>query len=214
MGADVPKQYLALAGRTVVEHAIERACAHPWVCGAVVALAASDRWFEALPVAARVERAAGGAERADSVRNALDALASRAGERDRVLVHDAVRPCLHPDDLDRVIREAHASEDGALLGTPVRDTMKRVSGGRVAGTVARESLWHALTPQVFPLGALRQALERAARDGVTVTDESQAMERAGYRPRVVPGRSDNLQITRPEDLDLAAFFLSRSERAA
>jgi 2-C-methyl-D-erythritol 4-phosphate cytidylyltransferase len=96
---------------------------------------------------------------------------------------------------------------GGLLASPVRDTMKRVEGGRVTSTVPRDGLWHALTPQMFPLGALRDALLAARADGTNSTDEAQAMERQGYQPLVVEGRADNIKITRPEDLDLAAMFL-------
>ena len=92
---------------------------------------------------------------------------------------------------------------------PVRDTMKRVENGRITATVERDKLWHALTPQLFPVRALRDALLAARADGLSVTDEAQAMERAGQAPMVVQGRADNIKITRAEDLELAAFFISR-----
>jgi 2-C-methyl-D-erythritol 4-phosphate cytidylyltransferase len=212
MGGELPKQYLPLAGRTVIEHALARLCVHPQVGGAVVAVAATDAWFSDLPLAATVRRATGGAERADSVLAALEALAGEADDRDWALVHDAVRPCLHPRDLERLIARALDASRGALLATPVRDTMKRARGEEVVETVARDDLWHALTPQLFPVGELRQALETARRDGVQVTDEAQAMERLGRPVLLVQGRADNIKITRTEDLALAGFFLQALER--
>lgn len=211
MGVDVPKQYLPLAGRSVIEHTLERLCTHPRIAAVVVALADDDAHFAQLPVAASVRIAPGGVERADSVLAALDAIAHEAGPHDWALVHDAVRPCLHPEDLDRVIADALAHGEGVLLAAPVRDTMKLVMHERVQQTVPRDGLWHALTPQIFPLEALRGALRAAQRDGVPITDEAQAMERAGHPPRVVHGRADNIKITRAEDLQLAAFFLTRME---
>lgn len=213
MGAEVPKQYLPLAGRTVIEHTLDCLCAHPRISAVVVAIAADDDRFARLPVATRVRIAPGGAQRADSVLGALDALAGTAGADDWALVHDAVRPCLHADDLERLIEDALAHGEGALLAAPVRDTIKRVAHGRVEQTVPREALWHALTPQLFPLAALRAALLAARRDGVAISDEAQAMERVGHPPRVVHGRADNIKITRAEDLQLAAFYLTRMERA-
>ena len=211
MGAGEPKQYLPLAGRTVIEHTLERLLASPRVDGVTVAVSPGDRRFEALPVSARVTRATGGAERADSVRNALASLCEAGGpaaEEDWALVHD-VRPCLPAEDLEALIDAVLSGGQGGLLAAPVRDTIKRVEEGTVTGTVPREGLWHALTPQMFRVGELRDALAAAARDGVAVTDEAQAMERAGYAPQVVAGRADNIKITHREDLALAAFFLER-----
>jgi 2-C-methyl-D-erythritol 4-phosphate cytidylyltransferase len=211
MGAGLPKQYLPLAGRAVIEHTLDRLRAHPRICAVVVALAEHDEHFARLPVAASVCIARGGAQRADSVLGALDVIAGEAGPGDWALVHDAVRPCLHPADLDRLIAEALAHGEGALLAAPVRDTMKLVAEGRVQRSVPRDGLWHALTPQMFPLDALRAALLAARHAGEPITDEAQAMERAGRAPRVVQGRADNIKITRTEDLQLAAFYLSRME---
>ena len=160
----------------------------------------------------RVQRVVGGAERPESVLRLLDALAERVPEEEWVLVHDAVRPCVRSADIDRLIDCLADHPAGGLLGTPVRDTIKRADpAGRVEATVAREGLWHALTPQMFRLGALRQALAGALAAGVLVTDEAAAMEWAGWRPELVEGTADNLKITRPEDLALAAFYLARQE---
>lgn len=206
MGADCPKQYLQLAGKTILEHTLERLLPHPAIAQVIVALAPHDRWFEALPVAAdpRIVRVEGGAERAFSVLNGL-----HVAQGEWVLVHDAARPCLTHGDLDALIATA-MNCGGAILGSRVRDTMKRSDGeGNIIATVEREQLWHALTPQMFPTRALKRALEEGLLLGATITDEASAMERAGFTVRMVEGRADNIKVTRPEDLSLAGLFLSQ-----
>jgi 2-C-methyl-D-erythritol 4-phosphate cytidylyltransferase len=146
------------------------------------------------------------------VLNALRALEREAAPEDRVLVHDAARPCLRSEDLVLLMEQA-AGEQGGLLALPVRDTMKQADAqGRSEATLDRSRIWHAFTPQLFPLARLRDALERALAAGMAVTDEASAMEWAGYRPRLVEGHPDNIKITRPGDLELAAFYLSRRAR--
>lgn len=206
MGADCPKQYLQLAGRTILEHSLGVLLAHPAIARVIVALAPQDGWFDSLPIAAdpRILRVEGGAERAYSVLNAL-----RVADADWVLVHDAARPCLTHADLDALIAAALGG-DGAILGSRVRDTMKRTdAAGNIVATVEREQLWHALTPQMFPAARLRRALEEGLALGATITDEASAMERAGFSVRMVEGRADNIKVTRPEDLALAGLFLSQ-----
>ncbi|MBM0493299.1 2-C-methyl-D-erythritol 4-phosphate cytidylyltransferase [Aeromonas jandaei] len=206
MGAECPKQYLQLAGKTILEHTLERLLAHPAIGQVIVALAPHDRWFDTLPVAQdeRILRVEGGAERAFSVLNAL-----HVAQGEWVLVHDAARPCLTHGDLDALIATAMTS-GGAILGSRVRDTMKRSdAAGNIIATVEREQLWHALTPQMFPSGPLRRALEEGLALGATITDEASAMERAGFAVRMVEGRADNIKVTRPEDLSLAGLFLSQ-----
>jgi 2-C-methyl-D-erythritol 4-phosphate cytidylyltransferase len=216
MGAAIPKQYLTLRGRPVLAHTLDRLAADASLHAIVVAISGDDAQFRSLPLPCRVPvfTAPGGRERADSVMSALRrilATAAPPGIVDWALVHDAVRPCLHPQDLRHLIETALHAADGALLATPTRDTMKRVREGRVCETVPRDDLWHALTPQMYPAARLLAALEQAAAAGLQVTDETQAMERAGCRPQVVHGRADNIKITRAEDLELAAWFLARLE---
>ncbi|GAA3541109.1 2-C-methyl-D-erythritol 4-phosphate cytidylyltransferase [Zobellella aerophila] len=206
MAAPLPKQYLALAGKTVLEHTLSRLLAHRAIERIIVAIGPEDDTFSRLPLAAdpRISWVHGGAERADSVLNALQRVSS-----DFVLVHDAARPCLAQADLDALLASG-TQADGAILASRVRDTMKRGDGwGSIAHTVSRDDLWHALTPQCFPTVPLRQALVQALNTGVEITDEASAMELAGFRPRLVEGRADNIKITRPEDLALAAFFLQQ-----
>ncbi len=217
MQAAVPKQYLKLAGRCVIEHTLARLCAHPAIEAVVVSLSATDEWWQGLDTNCfdkPIITVEGGAERCHSVLNGLAALSGRAGSDDWVLVHDAARPCLRLEDIDRLIEQLSTHSAGGLLGLPVADTMKRTDvGGEVVDTVSRDGLWRALTPQMFRLQALKQALECALEDGYLVTDEASAMEYAGHRPLMVEGFADNIKITRPQDLALAALYLQQQERA-
>jgi len=205
MGADRPKQYLELAGKTILEHSLACFLEHPQLKGLVVSLAVDDPYWPTLACAAdpRIQRAAGGAERADSVLNALLRLIELgAALEDWVLVHDAARPNLSRFDLDLLLAELADDPVGGLLAVPARDTLKRAGAdGRVLETVDRSLIWQAYTPQMFRLGALHRALADARVAGVAITDEASAIEWAGLAPRLIEGRADNLKITRPEDLE-------------
>ena len=197
MGASCPKQYLPLAGKFLIEHTLERLLAHPRIERVVVALAADDDFFQTLPVAShpRLMTTTGGCERADSVLNGLSLV-----ESEWVLVHDAARPCITHQDIDRLIHAGLAG-DGAILGSRVRDTMKRSdAAGYIQKTVDRDQLWHALTPQFFRTTLLRDAIQQGQSQGLPITDEASAMELGGWRPLMVEGRADNIKVTRPEDL--------------
>ncbi|MGB5148025.1 MAG: 2-C-methyl-D-erythritol 4-phosphate cytidylyltransferase [Porticoccaceae bacterium] len=211
-GGPIPKQYLPLAGKPVIQHTLERLLAiEP--AALVVVIAADDAHWQRLAVAAdpRILVARGGAERADSVRAGLAALAGRAAATDLVLVHDVVRPCVTAADI-RALLAAADHPGGALLAAPVSDTLKRVDdNGIVVGTEPRAGLWAALTPQLCRYAMLVAALAQARQSGREFTDEAAALEAAGHAPRVVPGRRDNLKITRPEDLALAAAVLASQE---
>lgn len=210
MGGDIPKQYLPLNGRPVIEHTLERLLGHPSIRQVLVALSPDDQWwpetvFANHPEVVGVE---GGAERCDSVLNALRCLSEFAVDDDWVLLHDAARPCLRAGDIDRLIEQLTDHPVGGILGMPVRDTMKRADeSAHITETVCREGLWHAFTPQMFRIGPLRTALSDALAQGKRVTDEASAMELAGYSPMLVEGHPDNIKITRPEDLALAGFYL-------
>ncbi|MFC3606403.1 2-C-methyl-D-erythritol 4-phosphate cytidylyltransferase [Stutzerimonas tarimensis] len=204
MQADRPKQYLALAGRTVMEQTLQVFLDHPGLKGLTVSLAAEDPYWPGLSCShdPRIWRADGGRERADSVLNALALLRAKGAEAlDWVLVHDAARPNLAASDLQHLLASLADDPLGGLLAVPARDTLKRAGeDGRVEATVDRSVIWHALTPQMFRLGTLHDALAGALEAGATVTDEASAIEWAGGHPRLVEGRADNLKITRPEDL--------------
>jgi 2-C-methyl-D-erythritol 4-phosphate cytidylyltransferase len=205
-----PKQYLQLAGRSVIEWALVPFLERPDCERIIVVLAEQDRhWREqSLAHHPKIVTAAGGTERVDSVRAGLRALASDAIEDDWVLVHDAARPCLRATDLSRLIDELTDDGVGGLLGAPVVDTLKRSDASdRVDATVPRELLWRALTPQMFRYGVLDRALRAAHDAGVTPTDEAQAVEALGLQPRLVRGDPDNIKITLPEDIERAARLL-------
>jgi len=208
MGANIPKQYLVLQDKTVIEHTLTALLTHPRIAQVVVALGPEDGWFADLAIAQdpAVIRVNGGKERADSVLAGLQV----CQDYNWVLVHDAARPCLTHSDVDRLIAGALASEHGAILGSQVRDTMKRTDAqGHIITTVDRELLWHALTPQMFPVQLLTDALTTGLADNANITDEASAIELLGLTPKMVVGRADNIKITRPEDMPLATLFLQQ-----
>jgi 2-C-methyl-D-erythritol 4-phosphate cytidylyltransferase len=220
MQSAIPKQYLPLNGRPVLEHTLNHLMSNSRVSGLVIALQAGDPHWPDITIDSKktVLQAAGGEERADSVLNAINLLFEQPEfneQTDWVLVHDAVRACVRSQDIDKLITEVAQDKNGGLLALPVRDTMKRQhskqSVSTVASTVEREDLWHALTPQYFPASSLKAALETAQRENMSITDESSAMERAGFSPRLVIGSEDNIKITRPDDLRLASLYLQAQE---
>lgn len=214
MQADRPKQYLPLQGRLLIDHTLQRMLSYPCFAQLVLVLSPDDPYWPSSDYAgdSRIIRAAGGAERCHSVLNGLAALDGLAAADDWVVVHDVARPCLRHSDLDKLL--SSLTDPGAILASPVRDTMKRgrIEAGQVMidHTVEREQLWHALTPQVFRYAQLQQALQTCLARGLTVTDEASALEQLGLSPRLVEGRADNIKVTRPEDLALASLFLTQS----
>ncbi len=215
MGSEIPKQYLPLNGGTVIENTLQTLLDDPKIDGVYLAIAADDRWWSNTATASnpKITTLDGGDERCHSVLNALKLLRKTADPEDWVLVHDAARPCLRPEDLDLLIDLLKDHPVGGLLGVPVRDTMKRTDeAASITETVSREALWHAYTPQMFRLGTLYQALLGAIEQGVAVTDEASAIELAGMRPQMIVGHDDNIKITRPEDLALASFYLNQQGR--
>lgn len=211
MDSEGPKQYHRIAGRTVLGWSIDALLGMPDVTGVMVVRSADDRYFEAvLPSGdSRCSDCVGGAQRQASVRAGLAALRHWGADADdRVLVHDAARPAVRRDDIRRLIEHVADDPDGGLLAAPVRDTLKRADrDGRIASTPSREALWQAMTPQLFPLGRLESALAMAADDAVT--DEAQAMERLGARPRLVTGDPGNIKYTYPQDAYWLAWALGR-----
>ncbi len=210
MRADRPKQYLPLAGRTVLEVTLERLSAVPGLSGVLVGIGGDDHWWP--EISARTtgvrEVFAGGAERAQTVLNGLRALSRFAAPDDLVLVHDAVRPCVRVSDIVRLIESAGNCPDGGLLALPIPSTIKRSDpDNRVIATVSRERLWRALTPQLFTIKRLTDALSAVIARARAVTDEASAIELAGGRPLLVEGAADNIKITAPEDLRLAELIL-------
>lgn len=211
LGGDLPKQYLPIGARTMLEHAIDAMLADSRIDRVFVVVASADKHWQSLTVDDdRVEfLPVGGASRAESVRNGLIAIAARVGDDDRVLVHDAARPCLTEQQLARLIDEVGDDDSGGLLAVPLADTLKRGEDGRVGITLERAGLWCAQTPQLFRAASLRAALGGALED---ITDEAGAMERSGHAPRLVVGGAGNLKVTTAEDLVLARAILAEQGR--
>jgi 2-C-methyl-D-erythritol 4-phosphate cytidylyltransferase len=221
MQSVIPKQYQSLLGKPLLQHTLERVATHPAFNRVALALSMSDPYWPAveaaLPIAllARLATVTGGADRAASVRAALAALQAEANDDDWVLVHDAVRPCLDAQDLERLLQTLRDEPYGGILATPVRETVKAATEqGTVRATVARDGLWLAATPQMFRYGVLSRALEMTHVDGVEVTDEAAAVEywlsrqtNAQGGIKLVPGQATNIKVTYPEDLRLAALLL-------
>ncbi len=213
-GAVQPKQYMPLLERPLLSWTLAGLLAEPRIDGIVVALAPGDELWQSVPEFAnpRVRRCTGGTRREHSVAQGLDALGGEAQDTDWALVHDAARPCLRRPDLDLLFQTLDPDAVGGLLAVPVSDTLKRDDGEqRVGGTVARDGLWRALTPQMFRYGLLRRALRLCLERDRPVTDEAAAIEGLGLRPRLVRGRADNIKVTNPEDAALAEAIL-RSEK--
>jgi len=212
----IPKQYTQLLGGSVLEWSLRALLAEPRIHAIVVVLAAGDSHWPQVAATLNSEKlltTIGGAQRQDSVMNGLEFLASRAAPDDWILVHDAARPCLSGSDIGALADALQnksgdsASEiSGAVLAAPIVDTVKRELPGGVE-TVDRAGLWRALTPQVFAFAPLQRALQDAARAGIAVTDEAQAMERIGVHASLVSGSPFNIKVTRPEDLKVAAGIL-------
>ncbi|WP_417541441.1 2-C-methyl-D-erythritol 4-phosphate cytidylyltransferase [Methylophaga thalassica] len=210
MQAEIPKQYLLIDDKPVLQLTLERLASHPAIEGIVIALAENDQWWPSLSLSLSCELliAKGGKDRSDSVSNALKLLQQHIEHNPWVLVHDAARPCLRHADIDAMLDTLADDAVGGILGIPVSDTVKRVDANNmIQETVCRQGLWRAATPQMFRLAPLSEALTSAAEKSLAVTDEASAIELAGYQPRMVEGHSDNIKITVPQDLALAALYL-------
>ncbi len=213
---DGPKQYARLAGLPLVAHTLAALQAVDRLTATLVVLAAADNRFErevgvdgSRPVwLARV----GGASRAATVAAGLADLRRRgAAPHDWVLVHDAARCLLRPEWVDRLIDACRDDPVGGLLALPLADTLKQDRDGRAVATIDRSGKWAAQTPQMFRLGLLQVALERA---GDAVTDEASAVERLGHSPLLVPGELENFKVTYPGDVVLAGRLLRSAASAA
>jgi len=214
LGAGQPKQYLALAGRPMLWHAIASVCLPP-VDNVFVVLAPGDREFARQDwgaFAGRLEPLyCGGESRRDSVYNGIVAAMAAVDADDWMLVHDAARPCLPRRDLEGLIRETRDDQIGGILALPAADTVKKAAKDeagalRVSGTQDRSQLWLAQTPQMFRCGLLAQALKEAK---APITDESGAIEQMGLTPRLVAGSRENIKVTFAEDLMIAEAILAK-----
>ena len=209
-GAGKPKQYVEIAGKTVLQHTLEIFLHHAEIDGVVVVLSPHDAFFPTLLHDKLTVLRCGGATRAESVRNGLQALLEQglADEADVILVHDAARCCLPQAALSRLLDEAGERAEGGILAIPVADTLKRTaSTGQIEATVARAGLWQAQTPQLFRAGLLQQAL--SVSDLSVVTDEASAVEQLGIQPCLVLGDIRNLKLTLPQDEELVRLLLEK-----
>lgn len=219
MRGALPKQYLTLCGKCVIEHCLDRLTSHPKISGIVVALRQDDANGAKLLARSAwngkpLHCVVGGEQRCHSVLNALSRLADIAADDDWVLVHDAVRPCLRHSDMDKLINMLAGHPVGGLLGVPLSDTVKRVAADhRVIETVNRIELWRALTPQMFRLAALTRALTEAIERGIEITDDAAAVSLTGAVPVMIEGHADNIKITHSADLALAEWYLAQQEQS-
>jgi 2-C-methyl-D-erythritol 4-phosphate cytidylyltransferase len=217
MGGELPKQYLSLDGRPLLYRALESLCRHPGIERVFIVLAPGDAHFAKLdwhPLTDKlVPLYCGGEARAASVFNGLLAASDEIEVDDWVLVHDAVRPCLSPDALERLITELRNEATGGLLALPVVDTLKRGDADSfVVQTESREHLWQAQTPQMFRYRLLIEALRGIA--PALATDEARAIEQLGLKPKLVRGDARNLKVTYPHDLALAEMILRSVQQSA
>ncbi len=212
VGLSIPKQYLQIAGKTILEHAIQPFISHSCVKGITVALNPNDTQFESLSIyhsCAKLHFVEGGETRAHSVLNALQSVEAQIDRNDFVLVHDAARPCLTASDLDKLINKCLSHKVGGILGSKVSDTIKQVEAGKIINTLDRGNIWRAFTPQMFKLGLLQSAIKKAFDNNIVITDESSAIEYAGYTPCMIEGDAGNIKVTTAEDIALAEFFLTK-----
>ena len=207
-----PKQYQKIAGQAMVMHTLAAFLAVERLSSMLVVVSPEDRFFEPLTEQPFGVAACGGASRAQSVRNGIEALRQSGAQLDDwVLVHDAARCLVTPAQINQLIDACQHDDVGGLLAHQLPDTLKQAAGGRVAGTLDRSDKWLAQTPQMFRVKLLAQALDAAQSAGDAVTDESSAIEALGLAPRLVAGSAQNFKVTYPEDFALAeAILLNRS----
>lgn len=216
MNSDIPKQYLPLLGRTVLEHTLERLVNIDLIEGVVVCLSRQDSHWESLAISRhkKIVTVNGGAERMHSVYKALTFLEKEHGlQQEFVLVHDAVRPCVKSEDIEKLILAVAADEVGGLLATPAVDTLKRVDDNkRVIETLPREACWRAQTPQMFRLALLCKSIELLLNRNRIASDEAAAIEAAGFQPLIVEGSQENIKLTLPRDLALMETLLAGQQK--
>jgi 2-C-methyl-D-erythritol 4-phosphate cytidylyltransferase len=209
------KQYQTMAGQAMVLHTLAAFRKVERLARTLVVVAPGDRFFEPMTEKAFDVAACGGASRASSVRQGLDALRLTGAQTgDWVLVHDAARCLVTPDQINQLMDACQHDEVGGLLAHKLPDTLKCEVNGRVGATLERSDKWLAQTPQMFRIGMLMRALDAADSAGRAVTDEASAIEALGLAPKLVAGSAQNFKITYPEDFALAEAILLSRGRAA
>ncbi len=214
MQANCPKQYLLLQNKTILEHTLQQLLNFKRIEKIILPVSKDDTYLSELSIIKnkKLVQCDGGHERYSSVLNGLKTLLKGGADLSAwVMVHDVARPCIQLQDLENLYQNANAQ--GVILGLQVRDTMKRADAkGKIIKTVERENLWHALTPQMAPLGVLHDAIEKAIDDGINITDEASALEYVGLSPCMLAGHPSNIKVTRPEDLAIADAFLTMNNK--
>ncbi|SUD90349.1 2-C-methyl-D-erythritol 4-phosphate cytidylyltransferase [Psychrobacter phenylpyruvicus] len=208
-GSDIPKQYTAVNGKTILQQSVAALAASSYIKQLLLVIAKDDKVANSLDFSLPVTFTYGGDERWQSVQAGVEAVfAAGAKDEDLILIHDAARPCVLAQHIDLVIQAAMQHPYGAILGVPVADTLKQVSvEGDIQATIDRSSLWQAQTPQVFRAAKLRQVLRYVADEGLMITDEASAFEAMGHSIKIVPCNNQNLKLTYAEDLTLIESIL-------
>ncbi|WWO96057.1 MAG: 2-C-methyl-D-erythritol 4-phosphate cytidylyltransferase [Candidatus Dasytiphilus stammeri] len=218
MKSSCPKQYLTIGSKTILEHAISILVEHPAIQHIIIVINSEDHWFELLPLGnnIRITTTLGKMTRSQSVMSGLQAIKHTT---DWILIHDAVRPCLHRQDVDELLKittnpNGSHSQVGGILVNPVCDTIKCSIEEQyiISHTIDRKNLWHALTPQLFPFKLLHSCLLRALERGIELTDDCSALEYCGYHPTLIIGHRNNIKVTYPEDLIIASVYLQEQHK--
>ena len=212
MAESIPKQYLQIQGKTILETTLDLFLKNEQIDKVVVTLAADDLLWPTLACASntKIISTLGGSSRALSVYHGLVAMKTLVSEADWVVVHDAARPCLSTSALNDFIQKLSGHAVGGILAMPAKDTLKlsKSDTPEILQTLSRDNVWHAQTPQMFRYGLLLNAMQQALKSEHEITDEASAMELAGYSPQLIESNSRNLKVTTPEDLAMATFLLT------
>ncbi len=211
MGVDIPKQYITVCDKAIIEHTVEKFTSRNDLQGILVALSNSDQHWSTLELSKnnKITTVTGGEERYKSVYNALCSLKNKADDDDWILVHDAVRPCITTSEIDQFIADLdHLNGIGGILALPCFETMKKANTNHeIEETIDRKFIWHAQTPQMFRYKKLFLAIEKIMNENIFITDEAMAMELAGYKPVLIQGTHSNIKITDQNDLKYLESFL-------
>ena len=211
MGVDIPKQYITVCDKAIIEHTVEKFTSRNDLQGILVALSNSDQHWSTLELSKnnKITTVTGGEERYKSVYNALCSLKNKADDDDWILVHDAVRPCITTSEIDQFIADLdHLNGIGGILALPCFETMKKANTNHeIEETIDRKFIWHAQTPQMFRYKKLFLAIEIIMNENIFITDEAMAMELAGYKPMLIQGTHSNIKITDQNDLKYLESFL-------
>lgn len=208
MQIDLPKQYISINGKKILEYTLTTILRYQKFKKCVVVINKRDQHWSTLQFSSpHLLTVFGGAERCHSVFNGLLALKSFAKKNDWILVHDAARPLLHQNDIDKLIMQLNNHSVGGLLGYPIKNTVKYLEN-QCLKTLERKKLWAAVTPQMFRYHWLFNALDSAIKKNQFTTDEASAIELFGQQPKMIEGRTDNIKVTDKEDLNLLDYYLS------